>query len=138
MSEQLVFTLAAAAVGFSSAVFFCVGAVLSTAAQIEDLASGRWDFHEPVARALTAQRAQYAVGALLLVASFCFQIAAAIASSANPAWLPGWVTTWWCLVGFVLLATLAISVPLMFGIYEVTIRKVLRISKKNIADATKG
>lgn len=137
MSDQLVFTLTAAAVGFSSATFFCVGAVLSTAAQIEDQASGRWDFHEPVARALTGQRAQYVVGALLLLASFCLQIAATIASPADSTWLPGWVTTWWYLVGLVLLATLAISVPLVWGIYEITIRKVLRISQKNIADATK-
>ena len=132
LSEQLAFTLATSAVGFVSASFFCVGAISTTAEQIADQACMYWDFHPLAARALTAQRSQYAAGALLLVVSFGLQVAAALASSASPVNLPQWLCTWQQLVAVVLVATFAIAAPLAFLAYIVTLRKVLRISKENI------
>lgn len=130
MTEQLALTLAAASVGFVSAVFFCIGNVLNSAEKILLQATPRWDFSEPVARALTAQRAQYAVGALLLVTSFLLQVAAALASSANPAALPQYLHTWTHLVLVVLLPTGMIAGGISALLYKSTIRKVLRLKEE--------
>jgi hypothetical protein len=132
MTEQLAFTLAAAVVGFVSAVFFCVGNALNSATKITLQSTPFWDFSEPMARALTAQRAQYAVGALLLVFSFVLQIAAALASSTAPSSLPLWLRTWPCLVLAVLVPTSLIAGGLSALLYKLTMRKVLRLSKERI------
>jgi hypothetical protein len=128
MSEQLALTLAAAAVGFASAIFFCIGNVLNTAARITDQASPRWDFSEPVARALASQRAQYVVGAGLLITAFFLQVVSALASSVIPAALPAWLQSWACLVLTVLVPTLAVAALLALALYRATMRKVLRLA----------
>ena len=74
MSEQLAFTLLAACFGFVAAVFFCVGNAMNSSDKILLQATPFWGFSEPLARALASQRAQYAVGALLLVSSFLLQV----------------------------------------------------------------
>jgi hypothetical protein len=81
MTEQLAVTLSAASVGFVSAIFFCTGNALNTSKKILLQSTLLWDFSEPVARALTTQRAQYAIGALLLLVSFLLQVAAALPAS---------------------------------------------------------
>ena len=126
MTVQLSLTLSAASVGFISAVFFCIGNALNTSNKILLQATPRWDFSEPVARALTAQRAQYVVGALLLVASFLLQVAAALASSATPANLPQSLHFWPYFVLAVLLPTGLIAGGFSALLYTSTIRKVLR------------
>ena len=128
MSEQLALTLAAATVGFAAAVFFCVGNVLNTAERITDQASPRWDFSEPVARALASQRAQYVVGAGLLVIAFLLQVASALASSTAPAALLGWLHLWPCFVLVVLVPTLALAAICASLLYKATMRKVLRLA----------
>ena len=130
MSEQLAITLAAASIGFVAAVFFCIGNALNSAKKIERQATPQWDFMESVARALTAQRAQYAVGALLLVFSFGLQVAAVLASSTIPANLPQFLHTWPRLVLAVLVPTGLIAGGLAALLYKSTIRKVLRLAKQ--------
>jgi hypothetical protein len=129
VTEQLAITLAAASVGFVSAVFFCIGNALNTSEKILLQSTPFWDFSAPVARALTAQRAQYVVGALLLIASFLLQVAASLASSITPASLPQWLHTWPYLVLAVLLPTGLIAGGVSALIYTTTIRKVLRLEE---------
>ena len=128
MSEQLALTLAAAAVGFAAALFFCVGNVLNTARRIVDQASPRWDFSEPVARALASQRAQYVVGAVLLIAAFLVQVMAATASASAPASLPQWLQSWYSVVLAVFLSTVVVAALACYLLYEFTMRKVLRLA----------
>ena len=127
MTEQLALTLAAASLGFVAAVFFCIGNILNTSEKILLQSTQFWDFSKPVARALTAQRAQYAVGALLLVASFLLQVAAALASSTTHANLPQWLHTWYYLVLAVLLSTGLIAGSFSALLYKTTMQKVLRL-----------
>jgi len=128
VTEQLALTLAGASVGFVSAVFFCIGNAFNTAEKILLQSTPYWDFSAPVARALTAQRAQYVVGALLLVVSFLLQVAAALASSTTPAALPQSLHIWPYLVLAVLLPTGLIAGGLSALLYKTTMQKVL--SKK--------
>lgn len=105
VTEQLALTLAAASVGLVSAVFFCIGNAFNSVEKITLLSTSFWDFSEPVARALAAQRAQYVTGGLLLLVSFSLQVAAALASSTTPAPLPQFLHTWPYLVLAVLVPT---------------------------------
>ncbi len=130
VTEQLAFTLLAACFGFVAAVFFCVGNAMNSSDKILLQATPFWDFSEPVARALASQRAQYAVGALLLVVSFLLQVAAALASSSTPANLPQWLHTWPYLVLAVLAPTALIAGGCSALLYKTTMRQVLRKEKE--------
>jgi len=132
MTEQLAITLAAATVGFLSAVFFCIGGILNTPEQILTQATPRFDFMEPVAIALAAQRSQYAVGALLLVVSFLLQVLAALASPTTVVNLPQCLHTWPAIVLAVLFPAGLIAGGCSALLYKSTIRKVLRMSEEQI------
>lgn len=126
MTEQLAITLAAASVGFASAIFFCIGNVSNASEKILSQSTPFWDFSEPVASSLAAQRAQYVVGALLL-AAFALQIAAALASSTNLVALPPWLHTWLAIVLVVLVPTLLVAALFARLLFERTIRKVCQL-----------
>jgi len=133
MTEQLAITLSAASVGFLAAIFFCVGNAMNSSKKIFLQATPFYDLSEPVARALTAQRAQYVVGALLLVTSFLLQVWAALASATSPANLPQWLHTWQSLVLVVLAPSALVAGGFSWLLYESTIRKVLRLNKERLA-----
>jgi len=126
MTEQLAITLVAATFGFVSAVFFCIGNVSNTSEKIMIQAIPYWDFSRPVASALAAQRAQYVVGALLLLSAFALQVAAALASSTTPANLPPYLHTWPAIVLAVLVPTGLVAACLSALLYKTTMLKVLR------------
>ena len=126
MSEQLAITLSAAAVGLVSAVFFCIGNAFNSAKGITLQSTQFWDYSEPVARALAAQRAQSVTGGLLLLGAFALQVWAAVASSTHAASLPSSLHTWPSLVLVVLVATAAVSWLFCAYIERVTIRRVLQ------------
>jgi hypothetical protein len=130
MTEHFVFTLIAASVGFVSAIFFCIGNAFNTSMKIVRQSTPLWDFSEPVARALTTQRAQYIVGAVFLVATFILQVVASLKSSTNPASLPKWLHSWPHLILTVLISTGLIAGILSWLIYKSTMRTVLRIHKE--------
>jgi uncharacterized membrane protein YkvI len=130
VTEQFALTLIAASVGFMSAVFFCIGGVFCSAKQITLQSTPFWDFNEHVARSLTAQRAQFIVGALLLVVAFLLQVAAALASATNPVNLPQWLGTWPCLVLAVLVSTGLVAGGLSALICKATMLKVLALSQQ--------
>lgn len=130
MTEQLAITLVAASVGFSAAIFFCIGNILNTAKNILRQSVPYWDFSEPVARALAAQRAQYVVGGLFLVVAFFLQLVAALVSATTPANLPQYFDTWLSLVSFTLIPVIAFGALIAFFIYKLTIQKVFRLERQ--------
>ena len=125
MNEQLALSIAASSFGVISAVFFAIGNALNSTEKITQQTGTYWDFNEPLARSLAAQRAQYVTGALLLLIAFVLQVLAASASSTTPASLPQWLGTWQYLVVAVLLPV-GLLAWLGCGVLEKsTIRKVL-------------
>jgi len=134
MTEQLVIMLVAATVGFASAVFLCIGNAFNTPGKIMWQSTPYWDFSEPVARALSAQRAQYIVGAFLLVVAFALQLAAALAPADTPVPLPQWLQPWPYLVLATLVPTLLLSGFVSSRIHGITMRKVLRMAAARQAE----
>ena len=129
MTEQLALTLIATTVGFLAAIFFCVGNAFNSAKQIALQASPFYDFNPHLARSITAQRVQYVVGALLLVASFGFQISAALASPTIPASLPQFLQFWHYFLLAVFFPSLTVSAFLAWLLYKSTMRKVLKLAQ---------
>ncbi|MDC8445499.1 MAG: hypothetical protein R3E36_03675 [Nitrosomonas sp.] len=127
MTEQLAITLAAATVGFASAIFFCIGNASNTSEKILIQATPFWDFSEPLASSLAAQRSEYVVGALLLLASFVLQIAAALMSSTTLVNLPQYLHIWPVFVLVVLVLTLTVAAVAARLLYAHTMRKILRL-----------
>ena len=130
MTEQLVLTLVAASVGFVSAVLFCIGGILNTSNKILLQSTPYWDFSEPVASSLAAQRAQYVIGALLLLIAFLLQVAAALACSTTPADLPPYLHAWPSIVLAVLVPTGLVAGGFSTLLYKTTMRKVLRMEEE--------
>lgn len=114
MSESLTYTLAAAAVGTIAAFWFCVGSAFMSVATMAELATSYWDYHKARADAVVSQSAQYAVGALLLVAAFALQVAAALVPPTSQLALPQILSSPYIFLVSVLLPVWALS----FGIYK--------------------
>lgn len=87
-SYQTLLAIAAATFGFVAAIFFCIGNISNSVEKITLQSTPFWDFNEHVARALAAQRAQYATGGLFLLVAFFFQIASALPGDAGNLTLP--------------------------------------------------
>lgn len=104
MLAQTFLNIVAACVGFVSALFFAIGTILMTEKDINKVASSGWGgFSRGMADSITAQRADYTAGALLLVLSFSLQI---VANLVPPALQPELLKPLGCAVAliFVLLA----------------------------------
>jgi hypothetical protein len=129
MTEQTAFALGASVVGFVSAIFFCVGNALNSVEKITLQSTMFWDASEPIARALSSQRAQYITGGLLLVISFSLQVFASVTSSTNPATLPLLLHTWPYLVFAIFVPTSFVSWIFCLKLEQNTISKVLQEHK---------
>jgi hypothetical protein len=68
-------------IGFMSAVFFSIGAMMITPAKIERVAATHWDTNQHWGDSIAEQRADYIVGGLLLLLSFSLQLSANLVSS---------------------------------------------------------
>ena len=128
MTLQLALTLAAAAVGFVAAVLFCIGNAANRASTILDIARPRWDFHEPLARSLAAQRSQYIIGAIFLVVAFALQLAAALAPATVTAFAPTPLNSWPVFMTVVLVASGIVAGVAVYCAYRATVRKVLALA----------
>ena len=95
MTLQRDLTLLAATVGLVSAGLFSFGAISIGPTDICLQATTFYDYSEPLAQGLSAQRAQSIVGAIFLAFSFGLQVAAVVVSpnteSPFPQWLRGWL-----------------------------------------------
>ena len=81
MTEQTIYTLLAACSGFISAVFFAFGSAFTSQAKMVALSKTYWDYNKEYANSTVSQSTQYAIGALLLIISFSFQVQAVLASA---------------------------------------------------------
>jgi len=79
VTEQSIYSLAAACFGFVSALFLGLGSAITSNSKVVELVTPHWDYHEAQARAVLAQSSQYGIGALLLTISFCFQVLSVLA-----------------------------------------------------------
>lgn len=136
MTEQVAVTLASVTIGFVAGVCLCIGSAVNSAKSIETQATPYWDFSEPLARALVAQRAQYVVGGLLLAVSFALQVWAVLASPTSSAALPLWLGTWPRLVLAVLAATSTGAYLAYAALNRLLLRQVLEQHRKRKAQAT--
>jgi hypothetical protein len=127
MSEQLALSICAASVGFVAAVLFCIGNAFNASEEILLQATPFWDFNKHLAYSLTAQRAQYVVGALLLFFAFILQLAAALASGEKPAPLPAVLKVWWALLVAVLVPISLLSWLSVRLLFQNTFAKVLAL-----------
>ena len=111
MTEQTIYSLLAACLGFISALFFGAGSAFTSKTKMVALSKTCWGFNKEFAAATVSQSTQYAIGAMLLVASFCFQVQATLATTAIP-------QSQCPIVGspliFVSSALLAIGIPALF------------------------
>lgn len=123
MPLQVALSLAAATVGFVSAVFFCFGSILTSPEEIALLATSFFDRSAPVVLSLVAQKAQYLVGGLLLCLSFVLQVFAAKADPNKLSPLPQSIGHW-RLVFLVALLSLSVSIPLCRYIDHSTTQQV--------------
>lgn len=129
------YTLAGAAVGLLSAVFFCIGNATNSVEKIALQSTPFWDFSEPIARMLAGQRAQYITGGVLLSIAFGLQVVAAALASAAPAPLPRSLQPWPNFLLAVLLATGLLSWLLCARLERTTIQQVLERHAKALAEA---
>lgn len=134
MSAQLAFTIAAATVGLVAAILFCVGNAMNAAKDIYSQATPYWDFSEPVARALTMQRAQYVVGAVLLLIAFVLQLAAALTPGDRKAALPYALDSWCNLLAAILVPVAVASWMAVRIAFRHTLRKVLALESADRAE----
>ena len=129
MSAQLALTLIAASVGFIASVFFCIGNAMNTPSKILLQASPFYDFNAHLASSLAAQKAQYAVGALLLLSSFGLQIWAAQASAATLVNLPRYLDTWLEIVAVTLVPSGLLGALAAWLIYRRAMRIITTAEK---------
>jgi VIT1/CCC1 family predicted Fe2+/Mn2+ transporter len=126
MTEQLALNIVSASVGLVAAIFFCVGNAFNTAKLIAEQTTpsrGR-TFLEPLASSLAAQRAQYIVGAVLLLITFILQIAGALASSSTDVSLPSCLKSWPMLVVAVIIPTVFLGATVSWLIQRHTMQAV--------------
>lgn len=76
MSLAQFLTVLGAGVGFLAAAFFAWGVLLSSDRDLYEITSMKWDINQHWADSIAEQRADYKVGALLLLLSFFLQLAA--------------------------------------------------------------
>lgn len=74
MSLPLYLNILGLCVGFMSALFFSFGALAITPAKIQQISASYWDANQHWGDSLAEQRADYIVGAVLLLISFSLQL----------------------------------------------------------------
>jgi DNA-binding LytR/AlgR family response regulator len=84
MTLQASLNLISISVGFIAGICFCAGAATNTSRQIANLAGSRIGYNLEIIQSFSAQRAQYLVGAILLMSSFGLQIAALMTAATTP------------------------------------------------------
>ena len=134
MTSQDAVTLSAASIGFVAAVFFCIGNFMNTSESIFKQSRPFQDISKPIAHALSAQRAQYVVGALLLVFAFLLQVLAVVASKENAECLPQWFHFWPYLVLSVVSLSAAIGSCISRLLYAATVKGVARLYRRQLKE----
>lgn len=134
MTSQDAVTLSAASVGFVAAVFFCIGNFMNTSESIFKQSRPFMDISKHIAHALSAQRAQYVVGALLLVVAFLLQVLAVVAPKESAECLPQWLHFWPYLVLSVVSLSAVIATCLSRLLYSATVKGVKQLYRQQLKE----
>ncbi|MEI6302803.1 MAG: hypothetical protein WCR74_15275 [Betaproteobacteria bacterium] len=122
-----------ACLGFISAMFFAIGALGMHPQNILKISTSYWDANQHWADSIADQRADYIVGALLLILSFSSQLAAnLVPSDAAPSFLQplGYaIAEIIAVVSFLLIC----SVLLRAAVAKTTRQKVQQLQKEKLA-----
>ena len=119
--------------GFVSAIFFAIGALTMTPAKIQKVAATYWDANQHWGDSIADQRADYIVGALLLLLAFLSQLLATLVPSTFE---PSPLQPFGCAIAEIaasLALLLVISVFLRYGIAKSTKSQVRQIQAAVIA-----
>jgi hypothetical protein len=101
-------SLLAAFTGTLSAIFFAVGTLSLSGENIRDLATTYLGVNKSIGVALSNQRAEYAVGAFMLIATFALQVASnLVPSNVQPEFLQSHLNAIGLACGILVICTLA-------------------------------
>lgn len=118
---QSIFNIASIAIGFVAAICFCIGAATNGPNNIAKSSATILNANPATMRALSAQRAQYLVGALFLVASFGLQVGVVLTPKETAIAVPFILQSPLGLLASILLIALSIA---LFSIRKLTERTV--------------
>jgi hypothetical protein len=134
MTSQDAVTLSAASVGFVAAFCFCIGNFANTSESIFKQARPFLDISKPIAHALSAQRAQYIVGAVFLIVAFFLQVLAVVASKEKAEYLPQLLHFWPYFVFAMVSLAAAMAVCLSRLIYGATVKGIWRLYRRQLKE----
>ena len=124
-----------ACVGFMSASFFSVGAMMMTPEKIQKVAASYWDANQHWGDSIADQRADYIVGGLLLLLSFSLQLSASLVPSAAQ---PSLLQPFGCVIAEIVAALaflLVCSVLIRHSIAKSTRQSVRQMQTEKISAA---
>ena len=122
-----------ASVGFMAAIFFSIGAMTMTPEKIFKIAAAYWDANQHWGYSIADQRADYIVGALLLLLAFSAQLSANLIPSASE---PSLLQPFGCAIAEIVAALallLVCSVLLRSAISKSTRQKVRQLETEDLA-----
>ena len=116
--------------GLLAGIFFAFGMVRMTTEDIYFSTHMQWDLNEHLVHSIASQRAEYIIGALLLLLSFSLQLSAILIPST---YKPSLIQPLGCAVSEILvlmLGTLVCSVLVRNTLSKTTKEKVLQLQKE--------
>lgn len=122
-----------ACIGFMSAVFFSIGAMIMTPTKIFNISATYWDSNQHWGDSIADQRADYIAGGLLLLLSFAAQLSANLVPSASQ---PSPLQSYGCAIAeiiAVLAFLLVCTVLLRNAIAKTTRQKVRQMQAEELA-----
>ena len=120
-------------IGFMSAIFFSVGAIIMTPLSILKITTAYWDANEHWGDSVAEQRADYIAGGLLLLLSFSLQLLANLVPSTSE---PSPLQPYGCAIAeivAVLAFLLVSSVLIRSSVAKSTKQKVRQMQKEKLA-----
>ena len=129
--------LLAAGAGTLSAAFFAIGTLRQSDRTIFEIAGTYYDVNKHLAEALSEQRAEYAVGAFLLLATFLLQVSANIVP---PTLQPSFLQSEWMAIGVASAVLAACAVVARVTCHRLSAQMKARVAaliEKDIAESQK-
>ena len=134
MSFAQFLSILSACLGFIAAMYFAAGMLRMSAEDVWRTVRSHWDINEHQLRSVSAQRADYIVGATFLLLSFSAQLSANLAPSSLE---PSFLQPFGCAVAEIVAALallLVLSTTVRGSILQSTVTRVLQLQAE--AEAT--
>ena len=133
MSPQTLLSIFASSIGFVSAIWFGIGALLISPSRIVTASDDSWDANTGIDEALISQSAEYLAGGILLAISFALQIISAQASSTATHWECQVLQSVWLIAPIGVMSSLAISYPAFLARRKFLRLRVGRLKAKRVS-----